>query len=1060
MVKRYSISFAATLTFAVLLVIFGSLSPLSERVEAGAPSCQEVNGMNRSPSGSPTPTPPPSGLSVKRDLGLPGGRLSQPGSSNLSGETPFRRTASAILSLMVLIGGLAGIAYSLKKLLPSRGSRNGQRHHLWGNPAKQRAFATALLIAALGASAIIGVVLQQAGSTSAETSIAAGKSRNKSKSKYQFTEAANDAPLFASALEIGSTSALWAQIGGTTVDSAGNTYITGVFNGSLTFNTPQQPTTLNGTRELDFFIAKLDPAGHTLWARCANGATNIATGFSLDGGLAVAVDAQGNAYVGGGFVNSLAFKDANGNTVATLGDNNTDINFELFIAKYSANGTLAWVRGGESEVADDPEAEEDLDAGINGITEIVVDNAGNPYVAGTFSGTNFLGQEIAPEGGRDVLLARLNPANGDPVWVSTPGSANTDAVMGMAIDAAANLYIIGDIGGTITFPTQPSETTFQLEDEFGDSFIAKYNQNGQVLWARQVGGTQPIDGMHIAANSAGQLYLTGAFEGTAEFDSITVSDQAEGTGSSGYLAKFTTNGNALWVRSFGHLAGETTEGDVLGYRVSVDGAGNPYVAGTFEGQAVFGEAPATPQMLISEGPGDQFVLHYDAAGNFRWVKQAVGSGIEGENAETGADIPIEVMAMRLVYNNAAKAMVMVGDLQGTLALDGFMLDSGSARHAFVATIPSCPAITLAPASLPNVTPGMAYNQTVTASPAGSYNYTITQGGLPAGLSLNSATGAISGSSTALGNYGFTVLATNADGCSGTQSYTLAVVCPAVAFNQMSLPAGQAGVAYSQSFTATPAPPAGSYSFSLIQGSLPSGVTFNSSTGVLGGTPMVTGAYNFTIKAAASNGCSGTQSYSLTINCPAITLNPATLPNGSTGTAYNQQLSATPSGSYTFALTGGALPNGLSLNPATGILSGTPASNGTFNFTITATGFGSCTGSRSYTITIGSGSCPAITLPSSLPAGSIGASYSQSVAASPYGNYSYTVTAGSLPPGVTLYGSFGLLYGYPASAGTFSFTIRATDSSGCSGSRNYTVVINGSLRSPAQQQSAGKQQKDE
>jgi hypothetical protein len=355
---------------------------------------------------------------------------------------------------------------------------------------------------------------------------------------------------------------------------------------------------------------------------------------------------------------------------------------------------------------------------------------------------------------------------------------------------------------------------------------------------------------------------------------------------------------------------------------------------------------------------------------------------------------------------------------------------------------------------------MAYNQTVMASPAGSYTYTITQGGLPAGLSFNSATGAIGGSSTVLGNYGFTVLATNGDGCSGTQSYTLAVVCPAVTLNPASLPAGQAGVAYSQSFTATPAPPAGSYSYSLIQGSLPSSLTFNASTGVLSGMPMNTGVYSFTIKAASSNGCSGTQSYSLTINCPTITLNPATLPNGSTGTAYNQQLSATPSGSYTFALTGGALPNGLSLNPGTGVLSGTPTANGTFSFTITATGFGSCAGSRGYTITIGSVSCPAITLPSSLPAGSVGASYSQSVAASPYGSYNYTVTAGSLPPGVTLYGGFGLLYGYPASAGTFSFTIRATDSNSCSGSQNYTVAINSSLRSPAQQQSAGKQQKGE
>jgi len=94
-----------------------------------------------------------------------------------------------------------------------------------------------------------------------------------------------------------------------------------------------------------------------------------------------------------------------------------------------------------SDAPDDPEPEDDLDASINGITEIVLDQAGNPYVAGTFSGTNFLGQEVETEGGQDILLARLDPENGNPSWIAAPGSANTADVMGMAIDAAANIYL-------------------------------------------------------------------------------------------------------------------------------------------------------------------------------------------------------------------------------------------------------------------------------------------------------------------------------------------------------------------------------------------------------------------------------------------------------------------------------------------------------------------------------------------------------------------------------------------------------------------------------------------
>jgi hypothetical protein len=230
-----------------------------------------------------------------------------------------------------------------------------------------------------------------------------------------------------------------------------------------------------------------------------------------------------------------------------------------------------------------------------------------------------------------------------------------------------------------------------------------------------------------------------------------------------------------------------------------------------------------------------------------------------------------------------------------------------------------------------------------------------------------------------------------------------------------------------------------YTFNLVQGSLPAGLSL-SSAGVLGGLPTVTGSYGFTIKATAAVGCSGTQAYTLVINCPTISLSPASLPNGTVGAAYSQTLSASPAGgNYSFSVSAGSLPSGLSLNPATGSLSGTPSVSGTFNFTITATGFGTCAGSRTYTITIGGGGCPTITLPGSLSGGSVDAAYSQSVAASPAGSYSYTVTAGSLPPGVTLYNN-GLLFGYPTTSGTFSFTIKATDTNGCTGMQAYTVQI--------------------
>ncbi len=356
-------------------------------------------------------------------------------------------------------------------------------------------------------------------------------------------------------------------------------------------------------------------------------------------------------------------------------------------------------------------------------------------------------------------------------------------------------------------------------------------------------------------------------------------------------------------------------------------------------------------------------------------------------------------------------------------------------------ISGCAAITLNPASLPNGTVGSGYNTTVSASPNGAYSFAVTSGTLPMGLTLNAASGAITGSPTVPGTFSFRITATSG-GCSGFRDYTVTVSCPALTLNT-SLPNGSAGANYNQMISVTPA---GNYSFSLISGNLPSGLTLNTSTGLISGFPLATGTFNFTIKALTGNGCSGTQPFSLTINCPAIAL--STLPTPTPGSVYRQTVTVTPAGSgYSFAISAGTLPTGLMLNAATGVISGTPSSAGTFNFTITATGFGNCTGARAYSFTLGNGGCPAITLPD-LPAGAPGQLYNTSVSANPAGSYSYALTSGSLPPGLTLFGGFGLLFGHPSTAGTYNFTITATDANNnCTGSRGYTVLIGGSAIKP-------------
>lgn len=352
---------------------------------------------------------------------------------------------------------------------------------------------------------------------------------------------------------------------------------------------------------------------------------------------------------------------------------------------------------------------------------------------------------------------------------------------------------------------------------------------------------------------------------------------------------------------------------------------------------------------------------------------------------------------------------------------------------------TCPAITVNPATLPNGTTGTAYNQAITAtSGTGPYNFVVSGGALPTGLSLSSA-GTLSGTPAIAGIYNFMVQATDANDCSGTRGYTVQITCPTITVNPATLPNGTAGAAYSQTATATggTAP----YNFTISAGALPAGITL-SSAGALSGTPTATGTFNFTVQARDANNCTGSRAYTLQITCPTISIAPTVLPDGEVGTPYSQTL--TGSGGvapYSFSILTGALPAGLTLS-LVGALSGTPTAFGTFNFIVQASDANNCTGTRNYVLTINQ-TCPAITVnPPSLPNGTVGTSYNQTLTATGGAPaYTYTVMAGALPTSLNL-STTGNLSGTPTTAGTFNFTVLANDANNCSGTRSYTVIISG------------------
>src|SRR5581483_3711565 len=194
---------------------------------------------------------------------------------------------------------------------------------------------------------------------------------------------------------------------------------------------------------------------------------------------------------------------------------------------------------------------------------------------------------------------------------------------------------------------------------------------------------------------------------------------------------------------------------------------------------------------------------------------------------------------------------------------------------------SCPAITVSPAALLTATRGSAFTQTITASGGTTpYTFSVAGGSLPAGVNLSNG-GMLSGTPTLPGNFDFTVKVIDETGCMGSVNYLLIVACPTIIISPSSLPGGVLNVAYSQTLAAS-SNTASTFTFSLAAGNLPAGLTL-SLGGIISGTPTQAGNFPITVRAADTSGCTGTLTYTLTINNPTPALsgiNPSSTVAGS------------------------------------------------------------------------------------------------------------------------------------------------------------------------------------
>lgn len=395
------------------------------------------------------------------------------------------------------------------------------------------------------------------------------------------------------------------QSGDVGVLADGSAIVVGAFAQSATFGAMEtNATTLTSAGNLDIFIARYDPNGALVWAKRAGGS-------SEDRAIRVAVLADGTAYVTGYFNGTATFGPGEAAQTSLTSAGGQDV----FVAKYAANGALAWARRAGSTQSDSGQS-------------IALASDGSVLVAGDFAGIAVFGQGEANQTTltapgtniNDAFLARYG-ADGALAWAKQAGGTGVDGGRGIAGLSDGTVLVTGYFSGTATFGPGEAGQRSLTASGFYDFFLAKYASNGTLAWVVRAGGnpgTQAVS-RDIAVFADGSSLVVGSLTNSVTFGGGEANQTVlTSVGSFDcFFARYAADGQLTWARNAGGLQGDGATA------VAALSDGSALVTGMFNSTLTFpGWSPAT---LTTAGGSDVFLLRLGADGSLGRVTQSGGT---------------------------------------------------------------------------------------------------------------------------------------------------------------------------------------------------------------------------------------------------------------------------------------------------------------------------------------------------------------------------------------------------------------------------------------------------